>query len=89
MMIMIIMIINWINYQKNPVSAICVQNFDDSRICNSHQLSQFAAFFIVMGTKTSIVQSSYKNKYIYIYINIYDEHYYDNTFIIIRYLKKK
>jgi hypothetical protein len=29
--------------------AICVQRFDDSRLCNSHYVSHFAAFFIVIG----------------------------------------
>ena len=40
-----------------PVSASCVQKSDDSRFCNSHCLSHFAAFFIVMGTKISIVEN--------------------------------
>ena len=29
--------------------AICVQRSDDSRFCNSHCVSHFAAFFIVFG----------------------------------------
>jgi hypothetical protein len=40
-----------------PVGANCVQKSDDSRFCNSHCLSHFAAFFIVMGTKISIVEN--------------------------------
>lgn len=40
-----------------PLSASCVQKSDDSRFCNSHCLSHFAAFFIVMGTKISIVEN--------------------------------
>jgi hypothetical protein len=40
-----------------PISASCVQKSDDSRFCNSHCLSHFAAFFIVMGTKISIVEN--------------------------------
>ena len=40
-----------------PASASCVQKSDDSRFCNSHCLSHFAAFFIVMGTKISIVEN--------------------------------
>ena len=40
-----------------PVGASCVQKSDDSRFCNSHCLSHFAAFFIVMGTKISIVEN--------------------------------
>ena len=40
-----------------PTSASCVQKSDDSRFCNSHCLSHFAAFFIVMGTKISIVEN--------------------------------
>jgi len=31
-------------------SNCCVQKSDDSRFCNSHCLSHFAAFFIVVGT---------------------------------------
>ena len=41
----------------DPASASCVQKSDDSRFCNSHCLSHFAAFFIVMGTKISIVEN--------------------------------
>ena len=33
-----------------PLGASCVQKSDDSRFCNSHCLSHFAAFFIVVGT---------------------------------------
>ena len=33
-----------------PAGASCVQKSDDSRFCNSHCLSHFAAFFIVVGT---------------------------------------
>ena len=40
-----------------PISASCVQKSDDSRFCNSHCLSHFAAFFIVVGTKISIVEN--------------------------------
>ena len=40
-----------------PSGASCVQKSDDSRFCNSHCLSHFAAFFIVMGTKISIVEN--------------------------------
>jgi hypothetical protein len=40
-----------------PTDANCVQKSDDSRFCNSHCLSHFAAFFIVMGTKISIVEN--------------------------------
>src|SRR6266849_4830200 len=41
-----------------PRSARCVQRFDDSlKICNSHYLSQFAAFFIDARTKRSVVES--------------------------------
>ena len=40
-----------------PAGASCVQKSDDSRFCNSHCLSHFAAFFIVMGTKISIVEN--------------------------------
>ena len=40
-----------------PLGASCVQKSDDSRFCNSHCLSHFAAFFIVMGTKISIVEN--------------------------------
>ena len=40
-----------------PAGARCVQKSDDSRFCNSHCLSHFAAFFIVMGTKISIVEN--------------------------------
>ncbi len=42
---------------REPVGASCVQKSDDSRFCNSHCLSHFAAFFIVMGTKISIVEN--------------------------------
>lgn len=41
----------------DPAGARCVQKSDDSRFCNSHCLSHFAAFFIVMGTKISIVEN--------------------------------
>ena len=53
----------WVNRHWNkhaagePTSASCVQKSDDSRFCNSHCLSHFAAFFIVMGTKISIVEN--------------------------------
>ena len=40
-----------------PKSARCVQEVDDSRICNSHYVSHFAALFIVARTKRSIVKS--------------------------------
>ncbi len=40
-----------------PAGASCVQKSDDSRFCNSHCLSHFAAFFIVLGTKISIVEN--------------------------------
>ena len=40
-----------------PHGASCVQKSDDSRFCNSHCLSHFAAFFIVVGTKTSTVEN--------------------------------
>ena len=41
-----------------PRSARCVQRFDDSlKICNSHYLSQFAAFFIDARAKRSVVES--------------------------------
>jgi hypothetical protein len=41
-----------------PRSARCVQRFDDSlEICNSHYLSQFAAFFIDARAKRSIAES--------------------------------
>ena len=40
-----------------PIGASYVQKSDDSRFCNSHCLSHFAAFFIVMGTKISIVKN--------------------------------
>ena len=40
-----------------PSGVSYVQKSDDSRFCNSHCLSHFAAFFIVMGTKTSIVEN--------------------------------
>jgi hypothetical protein len=39
--------------EGEPYGASCVQKSDDSRFCNSHCLSHFAAFFIVVGTKTS------------------------------------
>jgi hypothetical protein len=36
--------------------AMCVQKFDDSlKICNSHYVSHFAAFFIDAGAKRSVV----------------------------------
>ena len=40
-----------------PEGAMCVQRFDDSQFCNSHYLSQFAAFFIDARTKRSVVES--------------------------------
>ena len=41
-----------------PRSARCVQRFDDSlKICNSHYLSHFAAFFIDARAKRSIAES--------------------------------
>ena len=41
-----------------PRSARCVQRFDDSlKICNSHYLSHFAAFFIDARTKRSVAES--------------------------------
>src|SRR5271167_287771 len=41
-----------------PRSARCVQRFDDSlKICNSHYLSHFAAFFIDARAKRSVVES--------------------------------
>ena len=41
-----------------PRSARCVQRFDDSRkICNSHYLSRFAAFFIDARAKRSVAES--------------------------------
>ena len=41
-----------------PRSARCVQRFDDSlKICNSHYLSQFAAFFIDARAKRSVAES--------------------------------
>ena len=40
-----------------PKGAMCVQRFDDSQFCNSHYLSQFAAFFIDARTKRSVVES--------------------------------
>jgi hypothetical protein len=41
-----------------PEGAICVQRFDDSqKLCNSHYLSHFAAFFIDARTKRSVVES--------------------------------
>ena len=42
-----------------PESAICVQKFDDSLICKSHYLSQFATFFIVARAKRSVVKSCF------------------------------
>src|SRR6201999_3778304 len=46
-----------------PRSARCVQRFDDSlKICNSHYLSHFAAFFIDARAKRSVVESCYKVK---------------------------
>ena len=44
-------------YPGIALGASCVQKSDDSRFCNSHCLSHFAAFFIVMGTKISIVEN--------------------------------
>ena len=38
-------------------TAKCVQKSDDSRFCNSHCVSHFAAFFIVIGAKISIVEN--------------------------------
>ena len=43
--------------QGIPSSVSYVQKSDDSRFCNSHCLSHFAAFFIVVGTKTSTVEN--------------------------------
>jgi hypothetical protein len=40
-----------------PPSAMCVQNFDESRFCNSHYVSHFAAFFIDARAKRSIAES--------------------------------
>ena len=41
-----------------PRSARCVQRFDDSlKICNSHYLSHFAAFFIDARAKRSVAES--------------------------------
>jgi hypothetical protein len=41
-----------------PRGARCVQRFDDSlKICNSHYLSHFAAFFIDARAKRSVVES--------------------------------
>jgi len=37
--------------------AMCVQRFDDSQFCNSHYVSHFAAFFIVVRAKISIAES--------------------------------
>jgi len=37
--------------------ATCVQKSDDSRFCNSHCVSHFAAFFIVIRAKISIVEN--------------------------------
>src|SRR5690349_24388271 len=45
-----------------PSSAICVQNFDESRICNSHYVSHFAAFFIDARAKRSVAKSFYSFK---------------------------
>ena len=42
---------------REPAGASCVQRSDDSRFCNSHCLSHFAAFFIVTGTKISTVEN--------------------------------
>ena len=36
---------------------MCVQRFDDSQFCNSHYVSHFAAFFIVVRAKISIAES--------------------------------
>ena len=41
-----------------PRGARCVQRYDDSlKICNSHYLSHFAAFFIDARAKRSVVES--------------------------------
>jgi|SRR6185369_7700033 len=40
-----------------PPGAMCVQNFDESRFCNSHYVSHFAAFFIDARAKRSIAES--------------------------------
>ena len=41
-----------------PRSARCIQRFDDSlKICNSHYVSRFAAFFIDARAKRSIAES--------------------------------
>lgn len=40
-----------------PESARCVRRFDDSRFCNSHYVSQLAAFFIDARAKRSTVKS--------------------------------
>ena len=37
--------------------AMCVQRFDDSQFCNSHYVSHFAAFFIVVRAKISVAES--------------------------------
>ena len=51
-----------------PRSARCVQRFDDSlKICNSHYISQFAAFFIDARAKRSVAES-YKG-----FISVSDE----------------
>ena len=47
-----------VSREDSSECAICVQSFDDSEIfCNSHDLSHFTAFFIVVGAKTSIAES--------------------------------
>ena len=40
-----------------PLGAKCVQRFDESRFCNSHYVSHFAAFFIDARAKRSIAES--------------------------------
>ena len=45
-------------------SAMCVQRFDDSQFCNSHYVSHFAAFFIVVRAKISVAES-YKSLLMY------------------------
>ncbi len=47
-----------------PQSAICVQRLDDSRFCNSHYVSHFAAFFIVARAKRSVVKSCFVFNYV-------------------------
>ena len=36
---------------------MCVQRLDDSQFCNSHYVSHFAAFFIVVRAKISVAES--------------------------------